>query len=870
MKCRNQIKALLLLTFLSTNCVFAAESDTDSHETASTVLHKITDEAVYFGAGTGLGSLSLWARIGWGICLVSPLASTIGNECLLISHLCGSAAQHLFAHMFKGAPSTTQFPIFNGILPSHSSWYDNHVRLTQIPMSSDEDKKLVHFLENRWLAKSTGFFYSIANWICPCFGVDLQIHPETTNHYARNPSVKLSQTYENRVAAWKRTLPQPDNFPLILTRPCGRVQDYLPSYFEVLQNEDLQVSLAKLALKIKNNDSKIIVDLTDIFSSQTSDRDTWIKTWESYQAQFVKACEENRLNPHQFLFIQRLEQREVGGIRLLPLATISAKAVERSHRSLLKWISHFGLSANRVELDRPDLPTNALIQDCHTASIPPKKQFKAEFVSFLKAFEQNWQSSHPQKTLMLKSTLQILEGLFASITEDKWSELTACPTRSAIIDLSILKIKEQLSFLAQNEEKSPFFDIASHVEQIHANLTSLLEIFSPFVAEDFPAIYHNLLTSIPVKLQPLTSCGIHTAGMTTVAGILKAAEKTSNSKPRVLFGENTYFECILNAEQVTNASSVLDANEEDWKQVDLLLAQFNPALKRIDLHPTEYKVEKIAELLHKALNARSEKPLTLALDCTLDFINSSRVGALLDEFQKEIESGKLNVICYRSGLKFDLFGMDNYCGAPFYMIHNRDSKWAAFDSLTNDLILQTDRLSLNWFCLAYKTVAPHLEQYRKQIFDNTRALLDKVPSRLFDAQSQYRIVHVEPDADATFVDIKISGAFHQLRGSALVGGSLYVRCMEGGHPIFYRPSIGFYHPNFTMIFGKDNTTIRLTLGLDPTQVDVLAKCFEMVDTLNGASPQTLLKLLQDIPAPALSHSNSAKKKETLNGCCRAF
>jgi hypothetical protein len=56
--------------------------------------------------------------------------------------------------------------------------------------------------------------------------------------------------------------------------------------------------------------------------------------------------------------------------------------------------------------------------------------------------------------------------------------------------------------------------------------------------------------------------------------------------------------------------------------------------------------------------------------------------------------------------------------------------------------------------------------------------------------------------------------------------------MEGGQPIFYRPSLGFYHPNFTMLFGEENTTIRLTLGLDPAQVDILAECFEKIDALN--------------------------------------
>jgi hypothetical protein len=210
------------------------------------------------------------------------------------------------------------------------------------------------------------------------------------------------------------------------------------------------------------------------------------------------------------------------------------------------------------------------------------------------------------------------------------------------------------------------------------------------------------------------------------------------------------------------------------------------------------------------------------------------VGRLLTEFQDEIIKGSLNIVCYRSGLKFDLFGMDNYCGAPFYMMHAQTPAWAAFDALLTDPILQTDHLSLNWFCLAYQSAAPQLELYRKQIFDNTRSFLSKVPSRLLNPNSPYRIVPVEEGADPAFIDIKVSGPLHQIRGSMLIGGCLSIKCMEGGHPIFYRPSLGLYHPNLTMIFCEERTTIRLTLGLDPAQIDVLVDCFKMVDTLNDS------------------------------------
>ncbi len=800
------MRILLSIILLST-------SFSEPRENTRTGLHIISEKALYCSAAAALGTVSILSRLVGEVSLFSPLSSSIGNECLLLSELSGSAAHDIFAHMFKGSSSFS----------SADSWYANKMRLSQVPAYSSEEKKLLHFLEKRWLAKATGFFSSAVNWVYPCFGVFMQVHPESTSHYARNPWNKLSEIYEKRVEAWKAALPHPYHLTLLLTGPSG-VQNYLPSYLDVPQGEKIQTTMRRLALKRRTAHSKIVVDLTHIFSDN---QEEWCQIWNDYQAQFSQACAEHGINPKKLLCIQRLQQEEIGGIRLLPLETSSPKRIERHYRSLLKWISHFGLTANRIELDRLPLSSPTSMQSYSETPLPSKDAF----VSYLTSFEQNWKSKHPQKTLMLQGTLQTFKGLFARLSEDNWQEIISSPTKSQVVGHTFVKIKEQLELLAANREVL-FFDTTSHLEELHAHLSALLEIFSPFISEDFPNIYRNALTNIPTNLKSLTSGAVHASGMTSVAGILKAMERTLGKAPRVLYGENTYFECIMLAQRFSNATSILEATEKDWEHVDLIFAQFNPALKRIDLPPTEYHVEQIAETLHKSLKAR-EKPLTLAIDCTLDYIDSLRVGKVLEEFKEEIEAGRLNVVCYRSGIKFDLFGMDNYSGAPFYMIHNQDPQWSFFDALLTDPALQTDRLSLNWFCLAYQSAAPQLELYRKQIFDNTRALLNKVPSRLFNPNSNYRIVFVEQDADVAFLDIKISGLFHQMKGAMLVGGNLYMKCMEAGHPIFYRPSLGFYHPNFTMLFSEENTTIRLTLGIDPAQVDVLTRCFEMIDTLNG-------------------------------------
>jgi hypothetical protein len=39
-------------------------------------------------------------------------------------------------------------------------------------------------------------------------------------------------------------------------------------------------------------------------------------------------------------------------------------------------------------------------------------------------------------------------------------------------------------------------------------------------------------------------------------------------------------------------------------------------------------------------------------------IDCGKEKMIIEEFAEEIASGRLNILCYRSGLKFDLFGMD--------------------------------------------------------------------------------------------------------------------------------------------------------------------------------------------------------------------
>jgi hypothetical protein len=774
------------------------------------IVQTITEKTIYCGSGLAIESASLLARFGWKCFLLTPWASTTGNEYLYLSEILDHAAHYAFHRAIQ-----------NSTYSSYQSWYHNQNLLSKIPATSDQEYKLLDFLEKHWLAKASGLFSIWVNWLCPSFGTFVQVHPETTGFYARNPGIKFPEVYKNRVNAWKKTLPHPHDYPLLLTRPCD-IRNYLPPSLEILQGEKIQTIIDKL----KKFKGRVLVDLTNILLN-IEDRQQWLHFWENYRTCFLQACQENQLDPSQFLCIQKVSQEGIGGIRLLPL---DPQKAEQDHRFLLEWISAYGVSANRIELDRWPIRSCLQRRDPISSAYLPSKD---EFLASLDSCESHWRSSHSPKTLMMNGTLHILKGLFVSVSDDQWNDILLSPTKSALVQISFSKIQDLLNELNQKENELSFFDLSSSLELVHADLCALIEVLSPYTQEDFPKIYQELLHSVPSNLKSLTTCGLHASGMTNLAGIFKAVEMLVGGPSRILYGENAYFENIFAAHQIGTASPIEKAQEQDWQEVDLILAQFNPALKRVNFKVTSYKEENVAEFLHKALRADRKKPLTLAIDCTFDYIDSPQVGKLLREFQEHIENGILNIICYRSGLKFDLFGMDNYCGAPFVMFHNHDTKWSTFSTLSNEPALQADQLSLNWFCLAYKYAASELELYRKQTFENTKALLNAIPSRLFDNDIRYRVIPMDQKANLAFIDLKVFGPCHQLRAAFVIGGLFTVKCMESGHPLFNRSSVGFYHPNITIIFSEECSTIRFTLGLDPSQIAPIARCFAMIDALNG-------------------------------------
>lgn len=660
---------------------------------------------------------------------------------------------------------------------SNISWHENQNALSKIPTQSKEDRDLISFLKMRWLSKANGFYPFEINYALPCFGLECQVSPETKNSYARDPFTQSSLVYENRMKALKKNMLDTEPYPLILTRP-NLCNNHFPSYCQI--DSDLS-SISKKG--------PIVVDFSSVVATES---------WEKIRENFLNKCQENSIPTDQLIctHIIHFGKEKPSGIQILPLLD-----QDREYKSLLKWISSTGLTANPSELDRivesTANPKNDRLQFTQTS-------LNLEPISGL----------DEPTSLMVEGLLSNLKAI--SQVEKKMNE-----TEKAIIQLSFSNLNQQIQKI--REKKLTFYQTMTLLEEAYSNLNAILEIYSPFNHEDFSSIYAEII-SPPSALKEMITYGLLATGMTSVHAIISKVEQTIQRKPSVIYGENTYFECIHLAHENYLALSEHQALNSDWEKADIFLAQFNPVLRRDHDIASSYQVEQVANNIHKALSKNRIKPLTVMLDATIEFLKSSRIQELLEEFKSEISTGKLCIFCYRSGLKFDLFGMDNHTGSPCFMVHNQDRYWQLFDDIFADPSFLTDRLSLQWFALAFKNTHKQLDLYRHQIFANTRSLLKTIPIDLYDSKAPYHIIACQEDADPSFIDIKVIGPLHQFRAAAIVGGSLYLDSMEAKHPIYCRRSFGFYHPNLGIIFGEKSSTIRLTLGLDPSQVDVFSKC----------------------------------------------
>lgn len=424
----------------------------------------------------------------------------------------------------------------------------------------------------------------------------------------------------------------------------------------------------------------------------------------------------------------------------------------------------------------------------------------------------------PHATVLGDSTVQLVKGLLTEIDERKWIELNADPDTRQILQTTLYRLTQHLAQAENNIEN--FTKFSQAIELIHSELATVLALTSPFKEEEFSQIYQeNQLQFIPEELSDHVKVGVAKSAMNVFAGINAAIQEHQPDLQRA-YGDGTYFEEVQFIGDNRSINEVL--GNPSIGHIDLYVSEFNHNIN-IDIKHNVYKPGNVQGDIETILKAKPDtQQLTVAIDCTIDFNQSDKVKTLLEHFSQEIQEGKLNFIFFRSGQKFDMLGMDNYYGGLFYMVNNGDKKWKPFDALTTHEAYKTDPLSVQWFSLVNKYAPNSVDAYRRQIFENTRNVLDQIPENLKPGKNPHiKVCKVAKDMEPAFIDIKLLGK--EINSKKIE--TLLVKTFDAHRAkIHLRGSFGFNHANLNVIPGlKSGLNIRINPGIDPKEVEILVE-----------------------------------------------
>lgn len=251
----------------------------------------------------------------------------------------------------------------------------------------------------------------------------------------------------------------------------------------------------------------------------------------------------------------------------------------------------------------------------------------------------------PHIKVLGKATVDLLEGLFKEIDEEKWQKINRDLVLSQVFQTALFLIQEHLANAELSAVSGNFNKFAEKIELVHAELATLMELVKPFKATDFDEIYQKELLdhSVPLELAGCLSAGLGKTGVNIFTGIALAAKNEGQSLQGV-HGLGLYFEETL----FTPHEFESFMTTPSLPKISLYLGQFNPNID-VGSTLTEYKPRDVAADVRRLLDSgRVQTNFTVAVDVTIDEFYSKSSKKLLDQFKSEILAGKINFIFFSS------------------------------------------------------------------------------------------------------------------------------------------------------------------------------------------------------------------------------
>jgi hypothetical protein len=426
------------------------------------------------------------------------------------------------------------------------------------------------------------------------------------------------------------------------------------------------------------------------------------------------------------------------------------------------------------------------------------------------------------------------------------------PDNARLINASLNRVAYLMEQSVESVDNHGKFSL--YHELISEELILLLSLVEPHKEGDFQKIFlqnrdqaldqvygsSNVEASKIKKKRPTLDPAIKPAilpmasGMSCVDGVVRGLRK---QKPNISISclSDNYFETFATLETMTGASikgelkpsfNGIDVNDIDGSIDALKEKGKDPDLVFFDLRSSpsidakEYSAKQIDKIAKKLLEGRTkEKPLTIALDVTLDKLHSRELNEFLCKHQDAIKEGRLNIVLYRSGHKFDQLGVDKF-NAGYMEVYTADEETRKDFS---DLSGQLAGIDFQALCHFHQNADREIHQYLKRHYKNT----DMAYERMSDLRaSKGSFLQFTPKNDRKLYYIEFTYPSMSKQAGTFQSTLMEYanrQAKKEGVALVQRDSFGFNESTICVI--NSNKT-RLSVGSHPPEeLDKLCQIF---------------------------------------------
>lgn len=349
-------------------------------------------------------------------------------------------------------------------------------------------------------------------------------------------------------------------------------------------------------------------------------------------------------------------------------------------------------------------------------------------------------------------------------------------------------------------------------------------------------------------------CSLVNSGVRCATAIRNACLGGEKKPLRVLAFDDSYFEIMkaheISGDKVTKVAQNNDtlhgveANKAEDK-FDLLFVDAEGAPQATGSTTSHDIVKVIDEALSGGL---AKKPFTVVIDVTIGKINNEKIAHVLKKYKPQIESGELNIVCFRSIQKFDTFGSDKLSGGTI-QVYSKNQKFVKackeeFAKEERDV----DPINRRGIAYIYEHCLKGVEKFREATFENADVLfrgIDKQFVAVSGKKPQDETIpfYIEDRENCENYCVMIRA------NDAKALNLFFNRMNKGKFPIIFRPSFGFSHAAITEV--PATKSFRLSAGIEDKEMyKEFAKQFNDFAKNYSAAQKTVKSIVDSYDMPS--------------------